>query len=179
MPVYVALLRGVNVGGNTLKMERLRALCADLEFDRVQTYLQSGNLVFATHLPAAKIAPLIERTIAGASRLPASVVVRTLAQMRSIIERSPFARKGGVAEERLYVTFLKEKPSEAALQALKLESARDRAQVLGTEIYLHVPGGYGETKLSNAYFEKALGVRATTRNWKTTNALLEMAQGLS
>jgi uncharacterized protein (DUF1697 family) len=175
MPVYVALLRGVNVGGNTLKMDRLRAVCAELGLENVTTYVQSGNVVFAAKKSPAHWAQALERRLAGESRLAVSVMVRTAAEMANIVAANPFLEDSGIDHARLFVTFLDRAPAKLARNALDaLPSGPDRFRHTGTEIYLHCPGGYGTTKLTNNAFEKLLAVRATSRNWNTVNKLHAM-----
>jgi uncharacterized protein (DUF1697 family) len=173
---YVALLRGVNVGGNALSMERLRGLCSKLGLKQVRTYVQSGNLVFEADESAAHWSDVLERALAGKSRVPISVLVRTGAEMAQVIERNPFAREKGIDPARLHVTFLKRAPAKPALAGLSaIEAGSDRLSPAGREIYLHCPNGYGRSKLSNNVLERVLGVAATTRNWRTVATLAEMA----
>jgi uncharacterized protein (DUF1697 family) len=176
MSTHIALLRGVNVGGNTLRMERLRALFAGLGFAGARTYLQSGNVLFAASGPAEKLAGLIEGKLAGEALLPVFVIVRTPAQLRRIVEANPFLKEAGVDPKKLHVTFLAGRPSRPGLAALGgVKSGCDRWQASGAEIYLHCPDGYGRSKLNNTAIERALRVRATTRNWNTVLALCQMA----
>lgn len=175
MPRYAALLRGVNVGQNVLKMERLRALCAEAGLKNVATYVQSGNVVFDGSGPSARWADAIEKKLAGQSRLPIAVMVRSAAEIGSILSGNPFLKKNGVEPDRLYVTFLGTSPGKSALAALDdVDRGSDAFHPAGREIYLHCPLGYGRTKLSNNLFEKALALKATTRNWKTVTALHAM-----
>lgn len=178
MPAYIALLRGVNVGGNPLKMEGLRQACEGLGLQQVRTYLQSGNIVFTSPLPAAQLARLLKAKIDAQTVRPVPVVLRTAAEMGRIAARNPFLGRKGVAEDKLHVTFLggsPVKPDTARLD--QLAGTRDQHHLAGREIYLHCPINYGDTKLSNAALEKALGVSATTRAWATVSALLAMAGG--
>ncbi len=175
MSIYVALLRGVNVGGNLLKMERLRAVCAELGLKNAQTYVQSGNVVFEARGTAGKWTEALETRLAGEARLPVSVIVKTAAEMGQVIAANPFIKERGIDLARLHVTFLQREPDKAALGGLGgLKAGADRFRCLGTEIYLHCPNGYGDSKLTNNVFEKVLAVRATTRNWNTVNKLYEM-----
>lgn len=172
---YVALLRGVNVGGNALPMARLRELCVDLALRNARTYVQSGNLVFEAAGTAEQWARTLEQALAGESRLPVTVLVRTDAEMAAVVARNPFLGEAGVDPARLHVTFLKKTPAKTALAALKtIEAGPDRWKLTGREIYLHCPDGYGRSKLANNALEKVLGVAATTRNWRTVATLAEM-----
>jgi len=176
MPGFIALLRGVNVGGNTLSMEQLRAVCAELGAENARTYVQSGNLVFAAPGSASRWATALERKLAGESRLAVSVIVRTAAKMAKVVAGNPFVKEKGIDPAKLHVTFLQQAPVKAALKKLdSLSAGADRLKLAGKEIYLHCPNGYGRTKLSNNALEKALGVRATTRNWNSVNKLCDMA----
>jgi uncharacterized protein (DUF1697 family) len=177
--VYLALLRGINVGGNTLKMDWLRDACEQLGLGDVRTYVQSGNIVFTSSLGAAKLAQTLKATVDAKTRLPVTVVVRSAAELAKVAAGNPFLKQRGVDVTKLHVTFLAKpaKPAKAALERLDaLAGGRDEYRITGGEVYLHCPINYGETKLSNAAIEKVLGVGATTRNWKTLTTLLGMAE---
>jgi uncharacterized protein (DUF1697 family) len=177
MPAYVAMLRGVNVGGNPLKMAWLREACEELGLREVRTYLQSGNIVFASPLAAARLAALLKQTIDKQTRLPVPVIIRSAKEMADIVAQNPFLKRKGVDATKLHVTFLGDVPKRLDSARLdKLAGTRDDYVVARREIYLHCPINYGETKLSNTAIEKALGVSATTRNWTTVTTLADMAK---
>ena len=176
MSIFIALLRAVNVGRNTLKMERLRALLAELGCQNVRTYVQSGNAVFAVAGSAGHWEAAIQRRLAGETRLNVTVIVRTTAELGKIIAGNPFLSDAGVDPTKLHVTFLATRPQPAAVKKLATVAAGgDRARVAGKHVYLYCLGGYGKTKLNGAMLEKALAVRSTTRNWNTVTTLYEMA----
>jgi uncharacterized protein (DUF1697 family) len=178
MTVYVAMLRGVNVGGNILKMEWLRGACEEIGLRDVRTYVQSGNIVFTSPWAAAKLARTLKPTIDAQTRLPVTVVIRDAAEMAGIVAGNPFVKQKGVDVAKLHVTLLEKVPVKPALDRLSaLAGSRDEFRMAGSEIYLHCPINYGETKLSNTAIEKVFGVGATTRNWKTVTTLHEMATG--
>ena len=105
------------------------------------------------------------------------MILRTADEMRAIVRANPFAEPGALPN-RLGVTFLGRVPAAAAVKALEpLCGEAERCQHLGRELYLHLPAGFGQTKLTNAAIEKALSVRATQRNWNTVMRLAEMANG--
>jgi uncharacterized protein (DUF1697 family) len=170
---YMAMLRGVNVGGNTLKMEWLRAACEEIGLRDVRTYVQSGNIVFTSRLGAAKLVETIKATVDARTRLPVTVVLRSAAEMAKIVAGNPFLKQERVDVAKLHVTFHDKTPTKPALDALAGSS--DQYRLVDPEVYLHCPINYGETKLSNTAIEKVLGVGATTRNWKTITTLHEMA----
>lgn len=186
MPTYIALLRAVNIGGNTLKMERLRKVCTQLGLAGVRTYVQSGNVVFESDQSAKACGEAIEKALLGETRLPVSVIIRTPAELKRVLNKNPFpsafpckpAAQGTRTKPepaRLYVAFLAATPTRAALENLEgITVGEDQFHVSGREIYLHYANGYGNSKLSNNLFEKLLSLRATTRNWNTVNKLHEM-----
>jgi uncharacterized protein (DUF1697 family) len=175
LTVFVAMLRGVNVGGNSLKMDWLRAACADIGLRDARTYVQSGNIVFSSPVSAPKLAQTLKALIDAQTRLPVTVIIRSAAEMAKIVAGNPFLKQKGLDISKLHVTFLSEAPSKPALDKLDgLAGTRDQYRLLKQEIYLHCPINYGQTKLSNTAIEKALAVGATTRNWKTVMTLCQM-----
>jgi uncharacterized protein (DUF1697 family) len=178
MQTYIAILRGINVSGQKrMLMADLKALFEALKFTGVQTYIQSGNVIFKTKeeddtLLAAKI----EKAIAKKYGFEVPVIIRTTAELASVISRNPLLKNKKVNMERVYVTFLAGVPEKAkAAEIEKLSFAPDEFIIDGKEVFLHIPVAYGETKLSNNFFEKKLKVTATTRNWATVNKLYELA----
>ncbi len=181
MPGYIAMLRGINVGGHkTIKMEDLRALCSGVGFRNVETYVQSGNVVFQTPIEnPAILSKRIGETVLQSFGFDVPVIVRTSKEMRNVIANNPFLKEKDIDSSKLHVTFLSETPQKGSLKKLEaLSTSPDRFYPSLHEVYLYCPGGYGRTKLSNSAIEKALSVRATTRNWKTTNTLFEMVSEL-
>jgi len=177
MPRYVSILRGINVSGkNKIKMIELADLYRSLNFTAVETYIQSGNVVFETSAGSnIDIASLIEKGINKAFGLDVPVLVRSKPEFRKIVDRNPFVSRSGIDPAYLHVTFLEKKPERESLATFAPSGLGKDDYVLGTtEIYLYCPGGYGKTRLSNTFLEKQLGVSATTRNWKTVNTLNEM-----
>lgn len=174
MPVLIALLRGVNVGGNILKMDRLREICAKLGAENPRTYVQSGNLVFEAAGAAAEWEAKLEKKLAGESRLPVSVIVRTSAEMNKVLGGNPFLGEKGIDTARLAVSFLQQPPAKAALAALSaLEIGRERFHHAGRELYIHCPDGFADSKLYT--LDKVLKQRPTTRNWNTVIKICEMS----
>jgi uncharacterized protein (DUF1697 family) len=174
MTALIALLRGVNVGGNILKMDRLREICAKLGAKNPRTYVQSGNVVFAAAGSPSDWEAKLEKKLAGESRLPVSVIVRTSTEMSKVLAGNPFLKEKGIDTARLAVTFLRQPPAKPALAALSaLEVGSERFHHAGKELYLHCPDGFANAKLYT--LEKVLQQRTTTRNWNTVIKLCEMA----
>src|ERR1700719_2331748 len=121
MTVYVAMLRGVNVGGNSLKMDWLRQACENLGWQNVRTYVQSGNIVFSSRASAVKLAQMLKATIDAQTRLPVTVVLRSAADMEKVVAANPFLKQKGVDATKLHVTFLDKVPVKAALDRLEAD----------------------------------------------------------
>jgi uncharacterized protein (DUF1697 family) len=179
MPTYIAMLRGINVSGHKpVKMELLRKSFAKLKCANVKTYVQSGNVVFeAPKDSTIRLEEKIEKQIERDFALSVPVVVRTAQELADIVQRNPFPAEPAVDQSKLHVTYLSEACPDSQLESLgPLVVPGERFQISGREVFLYCPNGYGISKLSNTAIEKKLGVRATTRNWNTTNQLLKMAQ---
>jgi uncharacterized protein (DUF1697 family) len=173
MPTYVALLRGINVGRNLLKMERLRELCAEIGMKKARTYVQSGNVVFEAGGDASKWAQTLEGKLAGETRLPVTVLVRTAAEMKRVLAGNPFAKEKGIDFARVGVVFLHAVPSEETLNKMRaVDIGNERFHCAGREIYIHCPDGFARTKLYS--LDKILAQQTTTRNWNTVTKLCAM-----
>jgi uncharacterized protein (DUF1697 family) len=175
--IFVALLRSVNVAGrNRVAMADLRALVASLGFDDVTTYVQSGNVVFSGPGTAEGAAASIREALTADLGVDVPVLARTGQEFAGVLSVSPY-QDLDADPATLHVTFLGATPEVDAVDGLHsdaLAQAPDRLQVIGAEVFLHCPGGYGRTKLTNTYLERRLGVTATTRNWRTVTVLAEM-----
>ena len=175
MNTYISMLRGINVSGQKkIRMADLRNLYESLGLQNVQSYLQSGNVVFdSDEKNVDKLRDSIEAQIESNYGFSVPVLIRTKEVFQRVIEEHPFAEEEAI---RVLVTFLYEAPDKSKLEELsQYEDKADQFAIGEQEIFLFCPGGYGRTKLSNNFFEKKLGVVATTRNWKSVNALYEMA----
>jgi uncharacterized protein (DUF1697 family) len=169
---YAALLRGVNVGGRVVPSARLRAVFEELGYDDVATYIQSGNVVFRAGGSATALTGAIEGALADTFGHPIEVVLRTGAQLGRALATNPLATH---PEASLHVTFLKRRPASARVRDLDVKAfLPDEFRLAGSEVFVCCPHGYGRTKINNAYFERTLGVAATTRNVRTVGALADM-----
>mgnify|MGYP001609301990 CR=1 FL=1 len=177
MTIYIALLRGINVSGhNAIRMPELQDSFSGLGFSDIRTCLQSGNVVFrADKSDEVKLAALIAARIKQDFGHAVSVLVISAKELEHVINSNPWGPKAGGDEKLFHSTFLFESVSAGSFQALKLPAAAgERAVLVGRAVLLHCPHGYGKTKLNNSYFERALGVSATTRNWRTVLALQQL-----
>jgi uncharacterized protein (DUF1697 family) len=174
---YIALLRGINVGGHKIiKMEHLRKSFEDLGYADVTTYVQSGNVVFKAPVKSAEVlAKRIAEMLFRRFGMTVPVIVRTSKEIGRVLGNNPFLHESGVDITKLHVTFLSQTPLKAAVKRLgAIAAGDDRFRCYRQEIYLYCPNGFGGTKLSINTFEKVLSVGATTRNWNTVNKLYEM-----
>ncbi len=176
----ISILRGINVSGQKkIIMSELTALYESLALKNVTTYIQSGNVVFKTDLKLSdeQFAQKIEQAIFEKYNFHVPVIIRTAEEIKHIITTNPFLKEKEINTDKLHVSFLSAMPGPATLEKIKTyDYPPDRFYISGKEVYLYCPESYGETKLSNKFFENKLQVTATTRNWKTVNKLLEMAR---
>jgi uncharacterized protein (DUF1697 family) len=176
-PTRIALIRAINVGGRSMPMADLRAMVTGLGFSDVRTLLQSGNLVFR----GAGKDEAVEATLEAASEqrfgYQADYFVRTLGEWDQVIAGNPFADEARGDPAHLAVVTLKSEITEAAIDALKaVIKGREYVAGRGRAAYIVYPDGMGESKLTNAVVEKALGTRGTARNWNTVLKLAALAR---
>lgn len=173
---YVALLRGINVGGKHIApMKQLVEVFTGCKCVDVRTYIQSGNIIFSAPPKLMNgLTALLARKIEERFGFAVPVILRSYEELAKVPRNNPFLKRG-VAENTLHVYFLADEPSAAAVKTLDPQrSAPDEFQVSGREIYLHLPNGMGRSKLTSAYFDSKLKTVATARNWATVLKLLEM-----
>jgi uncharacterized protein (DUF1697 family) len=177
---YVALLRGINVGGNNkLPMKDLAALFEKAGCSGVTTYIQSGNVVFHAEPALARgIAALMQKAILKSHKIDVPVIVRSAAELRRIAAKHPHMAAGAELKA-LHVAFLAQRPTAA--QAASLDPARspqDVFSVQGSEVYIRYSlAGLAKSKLNNQYLDSRLGTVSTMRNWNTVLKLLELSGG--
>jgi uncharacterized protein (DUF1697 family) len=177
MTVYIALIRGINVGGNKLlKMADVKAAFEKLGLQNVRTHLQSGNVVFQTD---AKDRAKLGKALEGALGVEAKIMLRTAAELRKAIAANPLPDATS-QPSRFIVAFLSAKPTAAAMKALRDGySGPETMELHGAELYIQYGDDMGRSKLNNALLERKLGVSATSRNWNTVTRLLEMADEIA
>lgn len=178
---YISTLRGINVGGaRKLKMDALAGMYSDLGFTHVQTYIQSGNVIFQSDQAGCKdLAAKISGKIGETFSFTVPVIVLEVQDLAAVVESNPFAGDPTRDESFMHVTFLSDVPAPENMASLEgVQLPGEEFVVLGKSVYLYCPNGYGNTKLNNGFFEKRLKVDATTRNWKTTLELLKLSHGL-
>lgn len=174
MSTLIALLRAINVGGrNRVPMASLRDVVSDEGFTDVTTYIQSGNVVFDGDRNGTDAAAALEAAIVDFFGFEVRVLVRTPEDLADIVAANPYPSPGA-DPTRVGVVFLAHRPAvEPKVDAAAFSP--DEFVLRDREIFLHCPNGFGKTKLTHTFLEKQFQVKATTRNWKTVNKLLELA----
>lgn len=179
MTTYIALLRGINVGGNKIiKMLDLKAMFQTLGFANVRTYIQSGNVVFESDEGSVSLlSGVIERQIHEVFGFEVSVIIRTLAEMENVIANDPFQLSEPEEFKRWYVTFLPAEPSAEALDKLRTyENGPDKVRFVGREMYILYEVSVSQSPLFKVPFDKILGMPITARNWNTVNKLVAIGK---
>jgi uncharacterized protein (DUF1697 family) len=167
---YVALLRGINVGGNKkVPMADLRAMTAKLGFTDPRTLLQSGNLVFdGKAQPTAKLEQLFETATKQTIGVECSYLVRTGDEWKGIVAANPFAKFASADPSHFAMTACREAPDPAALEVLRSEvRGKEDFRVVGRELFACYPDGMGTSRLALALSKNKLGTICTARNWNT------------
>jgi len=177
MPTYVAMLRGINLGPHKrVKMEALRKSFESIGLKNVQTYIQSGNVIFkAGKTSSATLRKKIEEQIISDFAFSSLTILRSREELGKVVQVNPFVEQAGPNHEKLHVIFLSEPPESDVLRQLKgLTKAPDESCCLGQEIYLHLPNGFSRSSMMNNPIERKLLGQATTRNWRTVNNIYQM-----
>jgi uncharacterized protein (DUF1697 family) len=174
---YIALLRGINVSGQKkIPMNELKTLMTGLGFMNVLTYIQSGNIVFNAKVENKQtLVAMIENALCAVFGFEVSVIIRTLTEFKSIFEQCPFIQENGFLEEATYFVFLSDGRAESGIH-LPVDGSYlpDRFVAIENEVFVYCPGGYGNTKLNNNYFERKFKTVATTRNLNTVKQLIQI-----
>jgi uncharacterized protein (DUF1697 family) len=178
VPIYISMLRGINVGANKrMKMEKLRASCEALGFEQVKTFIQSGNVIFeAQKVSPTTISEKIEKRILSDFGFSVDVISRTREELAKIIRNNPLLKEQGADPSKFHVVFLSDAPGPAAVKKLEsLTLAPDRVRFGNKAIYFYFPNGVSGSSLWKHPVDRVLAVVTTMRNWSTVNKLYEMA----
>jgi uncharacterized protein (DUF1697 family) len=171
---YVALLRGINVGGKTkVAMATLREVCASAGCENVVTYIQSGNVVLDSTRKAEGLRSTLEAAIAAECGFSPAVMIRTAREMAAVVERNPFPEAD---EKNLHVGFLHGVPADGPRRCLAaIDSRPEELAVVRREIYLHLPDGMGRARLPGLMERCLRPALMTVRNWRTVTKLVELS----
>jgi uncharacterized protein (DUF1697 family) len=178
MTTWIALLRGINVGGNRrVPMAELRAALEAIGLDDVRTYIVSGNVVFRSRRSdAAALAREVEAAIERQFGFPVAVVLRTAIEMRRVLERDPLPDGSAADPAHRYAIFLSADPAPERLAAIDARAVEPDVFVAGDRvIHAWYRGGLQASKLAGRLTDRGLGVTATARNWNTVRKLVELA----
>jgi uncharacterized protein (DUF1697 family) len=179
MATFIALLRGINVSGrNKIPMPELRALCADLGWRDVQSYIQSGNLLFQAASPAAKLETQLEDGIKRHFALAIPVIIRPAAKWSAYAAGNPYPGASAREPNLVMLALSKTAPITGAVEQLRERaSAGERVTQVGDALWIHFAGGSARSKLSPALLDRLAGSPVTTRNWRTVLKLRDLAGG--
>jgi uncharacterized protein (DUF1697 family) len=179
--IYIALLRGINVGGKRkVLMADLKNLFSKMGFSNCITYIQSGNVVFESKKKEDNIelAKKIEAAILEHFKLDVPVMVRKASEWKQIISNNPFLKDENIGIERLHMTLLDAIPEQVQINDLKqIEFDSEQFEVIGQQVFLCCKDKFSsKSKMSNTLFEKKFKCKSTSRNWRTVMKLLELSQ---
>ncbi|OFY91714.1 MAG: hypothetical protein A3K10_14210 [Bacteroidetes bacterium RIFCSPLOWO2_12_FULL_31_6] len=172
MKTYISILRGINVSGQKMiKMADLKVLYEELGFKKVQTYIQSGNVVFEyQETEGNTLEKMIFDKILSHYGFEVPNLILTPKDIEEALKNNPFQQY-----EKMYFTFLNEIPKSENIEKLSgFNFVDEHYEVIGKVVYFYCPNGYGNAKMNNNFFENKLKVKATTRNLNTVKKLLEM-----
>lgn len=161
-------------GKNKVPMAQLRQVLVEAGFERVQTYIQSGNALLRTEMSAPEVEARVHDLIQTHIGADLVIVARTGAQLQKILDHNPFT---DVDISRVFFTMFATAPDEDRVKKVVVEDYAPEALVITHDAaYLYIPGSAARSKLSNNYLEKKLGVSTTSRNFNTMKKMLELSQ---
>jgi uncharacterized protein (DUF1697 family) len=177
MHTHLALLRGINVSGhNMIKMDVLKSTLEDMGFQKVQTYIQSGNVfIDSDEESQAKIAFIIKQEIYRVFGYDVPIIVISKADLQACFTNCNFLKENDFDTKKLYVAFVSKELKSDNINDLKMSQIKpDEVQIDKTRIFIKYHIGAGKTRLDQKYIEKKLNLTATIRNWNTVSQLLKM-----
>lgn len=176
MPSFVALLRGINVGGHSkVPMAKLRALAEALGWEDVRTYIQSGNLAFAAKGKPGVLEEALEKALVNEFGFAPAVIVRSASEWNALAEANPFPKESEEEPNRVLIGLSRQKPKAGAAEALQERAAAgERVREAGGALWFHYPGGVGTSKVTPGLIDRLTGSPLTARNWRTFLKLQEM-----
>jgi len=176
MKTYIALLRGINVSGQKkVPMAELREVLSGLGFGNVQTYIQSGNVIFqSSQEKISELEHLIQEALKSHFGFEVSVLVRTVSDLNYILDNCPFTNEKKINS---YFTLLHSVPDSNLVEEIRTVNYPNEEFIITNNcVYFYPSTGYGNAKCNNNFFERKLKVTATTRNYKTMAKLLSLSQ---
>jgi uncharacterized protein (DUF1697 family) len=165
-------------GHNSIKMTDLASLYINLGLRDAETYIQSGNVFFSEtgEIPVSALSVSIEQAILERFNYIIPVMIRTNQELSDLFSSNPFLGETDFDPSKMAVLFLHDKPSESQIQKVaNIDYPPDKFRIIGREVFLYCPNGFGRTKIYTNFFEKKMGVVGTARNWKTITTILNIA----
>lgn len=177
MKSFIGLLRGINVGGhNKIPMLKLRALCAEIGWSKIQTYIQSGNLIFSASGKAAALEAELQHAVERRLGLSIPVIVRPAADWQTYIKTNPFLHACKTEPHLVMLCLSQNPPKPDAPKNLRERAANgERITQIGDALWVHFPEGIARSKLSPSLLDRSIGSSVTARNWLTVLKLNELA----
>ena len=166
-------------GHNSMKMNDLLQLYIELGFEDAETFIQSGNVIFrsASENPEHSTADKIEKSITQRFGYDVRVMMRNIEELRIVYSSNPFIGEERFDPARTAAIFLHDVPSEAQIQkVIKADYPPDKFKIIGREIFIFCPNGFGRSKIYTNFFENKMSVTGTARNWKTITTILNIAE---
>lgn len=180
METLISFLRGVNMAGhNKISMPRLAELLEHKGFRDVETYIQSGNIIFNNFADfrGNDISSLIEKSIQDGFGMNVPVMTRTIDEILEIISKNPFLEEENFDPAKMAVMFLHEEPHEEQIAKVSdVDYPPDKFRIYGKEIFIYCPNGFAGTRLYTNFFEKKMKINGTARNWNTVKTILKIAE---
>lgn len=175
MARFVALLRAVNVGGRKMPMAELRALCEEIGLEGVETYIQSGNLIFEASRVESELETKLEEAIAERFGFRSEAVVRSEGEWWRLVASNPFVTESKREPNRVLVGLAKSKLADGSAKAIAAKAAAgERVEEAGGALWFHYPDGVGRSKLTPSLIDRLAGSPVTARNWRTVEKLAEL-----
>jgi uncharacterized protein (DUF1697 family) len=175
MQTYISFLRGVNMTGhNSIKMTDLAALFVKLGLMDAETYIQSGNVIFSDTggISTNALSITIEKAILESFSYDIPVMIRTNKELHDLFSSNPFLEESNFDPAKMAVIFLHDTPSDSQIQKVaNIDYPPDKFRIIGKDIFIYCPNGFGRTKIYTNFFERKMGVTGTGRNWKTITTI--------
>jgi len=180
MQTYISFLRGVNMTGhNSIKMSDLADLYIRLGLSDAETYIQSGNVIFSKpgNITREALSVKIEQAILEKFNYIIPVMIRTNQELSSMFSYNPFLGEPEFNPAKMAVIFLDTEPTDLQHKKVAdIDYPPDKFRIIGRDIFIYCPNGFGRTKLYTNFFEKKMKVKGTARNWKTITTILALAE---
>jgi len=166
-------------GHNSIKMTDLSALFINLGFKDARTFIQSGNVIFSDtgKIPRSAVSTTLEQAILERFNYNIPVMIRTSQELSDLFSFNSFLKETNFDHSKMAVLFLHDEPTDAQIKKVaSVDYPPDKFKIIGREIFIYCPNGFGRTKLYTNFFEKKMGVIGTARNWKTITTILGIAK---